>query len=848
MSDFKGFRFGNIHIKDLHLTVISSGDRFNKNLLPDPTDYTVDVPGGNGKYYFGQTHGARVYPVKTAFDNLDEYTIRKIRQIFVTDKPKDLVFDEEPYKVYRAKLSSAPQFNYVCFLDKETNQRVYKGECDFNFIMYHPYAFCFNKYIVTAADFYKCTPPELIIHPSEDTYKLNNNAEPPLPRTVKDHFNIAGNMDTPWKGGYPTIEQVQHGALFYKDPENPDQKGSIVEVKHYWDNVPRWQVAARLLTSPTLDYEHELMYMPQYHQAQYCNLDMGIDVKNFALGNRLLVYNPGDLPIDFKLTLTNLSNAFRGNEKYKFRISRYNVQRMSLEDAVDITGLKTFIPEDEELYKYGNKYFKHKIVGFGSKTLYDDSVTQAIEELTKNITLYEDLGESHPRHCYMVEPIPAEHLSHFIRLFYKQSNLLFNKLVENDGVYTFSTDDFTHIFDHNEGERYAKEYEEKRELCVTDEERNTLYWSTLKEAILDRYWEYNEKIRTNSNYSSYVLFTGSSKATRKKKYEKFVYNYIFSPMEYIKEVSNMNYGEFDFNLSRPPYYYTYDYLDINSNNFDKILYKDCGCPVENEELFNENNRVSNLILDSESRLLYNEIEDLNWEAGNEELKKNYYQIKNSKIVFNDNIEQGHWFQLPPGWSLIDISPIVDETNWGGKRWEDAKAFYWGSRTENKDDRETERINFDKVFELVAKFYLINYHPEKIPSDYTFNKEDNSIKYADGPKTGQEISIDDLQTLIKFRFWNGDTSPYTPPSNYIDKKLSIERLQKSLKRSLLTLEDERYELEFLKILNDYFSYVNVDINQWWWNASNYIWANFPPVYWTYIDLLSRGQIDYIPQYY
>ena len=94
----------------------------------------------------------------------------------------------------------------MCFLDKETNQRVYKGECDFNFIMYHPYAFCFNKYIVTAADFYKCTPPELIIHPSEDTYKLNNNAALPLPRTVKDHFNIAGNMDTSWKGGYPTIE------------------------------------------------------------------------------------------------------------------------------------------------------------------------------------------------------------------------------------------------------------------------------------------------------------------------------------------------------------------------------------------------------------------------------------------------------------------------------------------------------------------------------------------------------------------------------------------------------------------------------------------------------------------
>jgi hypothetical protein len=74
---------------------------------------------------------------------------------------------------------------------------------------------------------------------------------------------------------------------------------------------------------------------------------MGIHTKNFALGNRLLVYNPGDIPVDFKLALTNLSNAFRRNSKYKFRISRYNVQRMSIEDAVDLTGLKTFVPGDE---------------------------------------------------------------------------------------------------------------------------------------------------------------------------------------------------------------------------------------------------------------------------------------------------------------------------------------------------------------------------------------------------------------------------------------------------------------------------------------------------------------------
>jgi len=53
MEDFIGFRFGNIHTEELHIKVVSSSSRYQKNLLPSPTDYTVEVPGGNGKYYFG---------------------------------------------------------------------------------------------------------------------------------------------------------------------------------------------------------------------------------------------------------------------------------------------------------------------------------------------------------------------------------------------------------------------------------------------------------------------------------------------------------------------------------------------------------------------------------------------------------------------------------------------------------------------------------------------------------------------------------------------------------------------------------------------------------------------------
>jgi len=89
---------------------------------------------------------------------------------------------------------------------------------------------------------------------------------------------------------------------------------------------------------------------------------MGIHTKNFALGNRLLVYNSGDLSIDFNLTLGNLANNFRGRESYTFRVSRFNVQRLTIEQAVDWLGLKTFDVDDETEYKYGNKYFKHKVI------------------------------------------------------------------------------------------------------------------------------------------------------------------------------------------------------------------------------------------------------------------------------------------------------------------------------------------------------------------------------------------------------------------------------------------------------------------------------------------------------
>jgi hypothetical protein len=60
------------------------------------------------------------------------------------------------------------------------------------------------------------------------------------------------NDKTPWKTGFPTYDQVVAGELFF---DTPDGEKSIIDVRSYWDNVPEWESTAKLLYTPTLDYD-----------------------------------------------------------------------------------------------------------------------------------------------------------------------------------------------------------------------------------------------------------------------------------------------------------------------------------------------------------------------------------------------------------------------------------------------------------------------------------------------------------------------------------------------------------------------------------------------------------------
>ena len=880
MKDFLGFRFGNIHSKDLHLLVISSSNRYNKNLLPSPTDYILDIPGGDGKYYFGQTYDSREFTINVAFDNLDEVTWRRMAQLFSTDKLQDLVFDEHPYKTYKAKLKSAPDFKFVCFKDRETGQRIYKGEGTLNFICYHPLAFCFNKYVVRAADYYKCTMPQSIINKNSievNPYKAEKQPKI-LQGLIKDHYNVTPNMKTPWKGGYPSIEQVQWGELYYDSAAAPKM---IIDVRDYWNNIPQWEVSAKLLTTPTLDYDQELIFMPQYSKVNYYNMDTGLNKQNGLIGSRLLVYNPGDVPIDFELKLGNLTSDFRSNLKdYTFRISRYNVERLSIEQAVDWIGLKTNDLDDNEKFKYGTKYFT--IAEPAQEDSYEPS--------------FRELKWSHPKHCYIAEPIPQEHLAHFIKTFYWQSNLLFNK-IENGELKTNTLEhdnDFyetgevintaRHIFNHEQGIFFANRYEELRQLCITDDERNELYWETLKVAILDRYKEFNEMLISIN--PKLAIFDETYT------YEDFVYDYINKPLDYIRKDKDLNYGEFIFNITRMPQFYTFDYFDISSKDFDKIPYAKCGCDIEPKEIHNRE-MVLPLFLDSESRLLYN-INEPKWENTQTfkktypEKEKNFFRYKPSKLIYNDNIQAGHWFQLPPGWSLIDISPVVDEDVWGGKKWLDARPFDWGKDNQSEDFRR----HFNQVYRAAALNYLSQncpypvlkkYENEEITYPSTASRDVSSLENATAAQRKEWFSTFDNETLedyMQFRRWYEDkigedglltkSSLYETYGNFDDipydqrvfsEKNSIEPnpsiLLKSFGYELMQFRTETAEIGFLRTLANYWrangtkggkTSNKADVDDWWWYANDYIWANFPPLYWGYADLLNKAEIKYIPQFY
>lgn len=145
VTDYIGFTFNGIHSSQLGIVRTSEGSRFNESLLPAIQDKTVQVPGGDGAYHLGSYFTQRQFNISYAFDSLTEQQLARIKKVFGDKKIHELIFDETPYKVYRAKVSGTASIKHIPFAEGETN-RIYKGEGSIQFTAFEPFARSVKKY------------------------------------------------------------------------------------------------------------------------------------------------------------------------------------------------------------------------------------------------------------------------------------------------------------------------------------------------------------------------------------------------------------------------------------------------------------------------------------------------------------------------------------------------------------------------------------------------------------------------------------------------------------------------------------------------------------------------------
>lgn len=145
MDDFVGFTFNGIHSSELGILSVTSSNRYGKDLLPQQNEQTISIPGRDGSYFFSSQFQSSSFSLNIAYDKLEEWQIRRIRALFTIKAIGDLVFDEEPFKIYKAKVTGKPTLTFVCF--DQNGKRVYKGEGRINFTCYFPFAISKNKYL-----------------------------------------------------------------------------------------------------------------------------------------------------------------------------------------------------------------------------------------------------------------------------------------------------------------------------------------------------------------------------------------------------------------------------------------------------------------------------------------------------------------------------------------------------------------------------------------------------------------------------------------------------------------------------------------------------------------------------
>lgn len=144
-DDFLYFSFGDFNSKTYSI-VRTINDRLNIDLAPQMNDITVDVPGGDGQYYFGTFHKSKTFTVDFAFDCLTEDGLSQLKQLCSGKELQELSFPEwkameggsQIHLAYMAKVTGTPTVKVIPFDDGGIT--IYRGEGNIQFTAYWPYS------------------------------------------------------------------------------------------------------------------------------------------------------------------------------------------------------------------------------------------------------------------------------------------------------------------------------------------------------------------------------------------------------------------------------------------------------------------------------------------------------------------------------------------------------------------------------------------------------------------------------------------------------------------------------------------------------------------------------------
>lgn len=333
--DFIGFKFGDTHFKNINVLHVSDGSRYSDNLAPTMQDKTVQVPGGHGTYYFGSYYTQRTFSVQIAYDSLTETDIRTLRQMTNWGIQK-LVFDEQPYKTYMAKMNGTPQLKYICF-DKGENDRVYKGEGTLQFTCFYPFAICEKKWL---KDYYTYNDT-----PYEGQLREWNYRGEGYFRSL-DHMSAIGtSSDQTQHWIYEVVDEGNSIFIindnFSRFPSHTNYQ--TVDVNNFPD-LTRYEIvsgvsnpiATQNLMTPVKSVRTD--NVNEWKDAAQLTPTQGIyDSITGSPTKMFRAYNPGDLPTDFQVYYP------KDNVTSDFTVSCANVGTLNISGITTAKSPDTYI-------------------------------------------------------------------------------------------------------------------------------------------------------------------------------------------------------------------------------------------------------------------------------------------------------------------------------------------------------------------------------------------------------------------------------------------------------------------------------------------------------------------------